>query len=52
MFWQIWFAVDGREISAKLKGALENEEREKLWQSQKETLAAMEEAEKQNAADS
>tara|TARA_R110002050_G_scaffold230857_7_gene366655 strand:+ start:1395 stop:1637 length:243 start_codon:yes stop_codon:yes gene_type:complete len=42
----VWFASDNREESAKLKGAVEGEEREKLWAAQRETLRAMEEAEK------
>jgi hypothetical protein len=29
---QLWFASDNRERSAKLEGAVEGEEREKLWQ--------------------
>ena len=33
-------------VSAKLKGAVEGKERDDLWASQKETLAAMEAAEK------
>jgi hypothetical protein len=27
----LWFAVDGKERSAKLKGAVDGEERESLW---------------------
>ena len=27
----LWFAIDGKERSAKLKGAVEGVEREKLW---------------------
>ena len=40
-----WFAAEQKEVSAKLEGALEGEEREELWSAQKETLAAMEAAE-------
>lgn len=28
---KLWFALDGKERSAKLKGAPEGEEREALW---------------------
>jgi hypothetical protein len=28
---RLWYAVDGKERSAKLKGALEGEERDALW---------------------
>ena len=42
---QVWYAAENEEVSAKLTGALEGEEREKLWQGQKEVLASMEAAE-------
>lgn len=29
---RLWFAVDGKERTSKLKGALEGVERDKLWQ--------------------
>jgi hypothetical protein len=29
---QLWYASDGQERSAKLQGALEGEERDKLWE--------------------
>ncbi|KAJ1485013.1 hypothetical protein T484DRAFT_1795206 [Baffinella frigidus] len=41
----VWFCKDSREVSAKLKGALEGAAREELWGVQKEMLAAMESAE-------
>lgn len=42
---KVWFMAGDEEVSAKLEGGLEDEAREKLWASQKETLAAMEAAE-------
>mmetsp|Transcript_16964 Transcript_16964/g.33109 ORF Transcript_16964/g.33109 Transcript_16964/m.33109 type:complete len:149 (-) Transcript_16964:283-729(-) len=42
---KIWFADEDCEVSAKLEGALEGEEREELWNSQRETLRMMEAAE-------
>jgi hypothetical protein len=47
----LWFADDDQEISAKLVGALEGAERDALWAGQKETLAAMEAAEKDDGSD-
>ena len=41
----LWFSSGNREAPAKLEGALEGEEREKLWSTQRETLRAMELAE-------
>lgn len=35
----LWFCRDGREVSAKLKGALVGEEREALWDNLKQFLA-------------
>ena len=35
----MWFAVDGQERTAKLKGAVEGEEREKLWNELKEFIS-------------
>ena len=35
---KLWFAVDGQERTAKLKGAVEGEEREKLWNELKEFI--------------
>jgi len=35
---KLWFAMDGQERSAKLKGAVEGEEREKLWKELKEFI--------------
>ena len=46
---KLWFMSSGEERSAKLKGALDGAERDKLWGSQKETLAAMEAAETNGA---
>lgn len=34
----LWFASDGRETSSKLNGALEGEEREKLWEDLKQFI--------------
>ena len=34
----LWYANDGEERSAKLKGALEGEERQKLWDELKEFI--------------
>ena len=35
---RLWFASNNRECSAKLQGALEGEERDRLWESLKEFL--------------
>ncbi|KAK1743987.1 hypothetical protein QTG54_005584 [Skeletonema marinoi] len=35
---KLWFAVDGQERTAKLTGAVEGEEREKLWTELKEFI--------------
>jgi hypothetical protein len=35
---KLWFAVDGQERTAKLKGAVEGEEREKLWNELREFI--------------
>ncbi|KAL7577598.1 hypothetical protein ACA910_015121 [Epithemia clementina (nom. ined.)] len=35
---QLWFADENREISAKLQGALEGEERQKLWNELKQFI--------------
>jgi hypothetical protein len=35
---KLWFASDGQERTAKLKGAVEGEEREKLWNELKEFI--------------
>lgn len=35
---RLWFAADGKERNAKLKGAKEGEEREELWRELKEFL--------------
>ena len=35
---KLWFSVNGKEQSAKLKGALEGEERQKLWEDLKQFL--------------
>ena len=35
---KLWFAASKEEVSAKLKGALEGEEREKLWEELKQFL--------------
>jgi len=43
---KVWFSSNDKETSARLVGSLQGEERETLWNSQKETLAAMEAAEK------
>mmetsp|Transcript_6743 Transcript_6743/g.10652 ORF Transcript_6743/g.10652 Transcript_6743/m.10652 type:complete len:151 (+) Transcript_6743:85-537(+) len=39
---KVWYMAENEEVSSRLKGALEGEEREKLWTSQKEVLASME----------
>uniref|UniRef100_A0A7S2SMM4 Uncharacterized protein n=1 Tax=Mucochytrium quahogii TaxID=96639 RepID=A0A7S2SMM4_9STRA len=41
----IWYSRDNTEHSAQLKGALTGDERQALWDSQKATLEAMEQAE-------
>uniref|UniRef100_A0A7S3LSW9 Uncharacterized protein n=1 Tax=Aplanochytrium stocchinoi TaxID=215587 RepID=A0A7S3LSW9_9STRA len=43
----LWFSDDKKYASAVLVGALQGEEREKLWETQKEVLQAMEAAETQ-----
>jgi hypothetical protein len=43
---QVWYAAENEEKSAKLKGTLEGEARDKLWAAQKEVLKSMEEAER------
>mmetsp|Transcript_27705 Transcript_27705/g.56551 ORF Transcript_27705/g.56551 Transcript_27705/m.56551 type:complete len:161 (-) Transcript_27705:145-627(-) len=35
---KLWYALDGQERSAKLKGAVEGEERDKLWEELKEFI--------------
>ena len=40
-----WYMSSNRIVSGKLQGALEGKARDSLWDSQKETLAAMEAAE-------
>jgi len=35
---KLWYAIDGKERSSKLIGAVEGEERMKLWESLKEFL--------------
>jgi hypothetical protein len=42
---KFWFMDGGVEVSGKLEGAPEGQERESFWQAQRETLAAMEVAE-------
>mmetsp|Transcript_35074 Transcript_35074/g.68750 ORF Transcript_35074/g.68750 Transcript_35074/m.68750 type:complete len:147 (+) Transcript_35074:171-611(+) len=42
---KVWFMKEGEERPAALEGALQGAEREELWNSQKQTLAAMESAE-------
>mmetsp|Transcript_29043 Transcript_29043/g.67935 ORF Transcript_29043/g.67935 Transcript_29043/m.67935 type:complete len:147 (+) Transcript_29043:197-637(+) len=42
---KVWFMKGDEERPALLKGALQGAERETLWDSQKQTLAAMEAAE-------
>jgi hypothetical protein len=39
---KLWFAEDGIERSAKLKGALDGQERKDLWKSLKQILSDME----------
>ena len=46
----IWYMSSGSEIPAKLENCLEGEERDKLWNSQKEVLAQMEAAEASDKA--
>lgn len=41
----LWFSSTNQEETAKLQGALEGDERDAMWNAQKETLAAMEAAE-------
>lgn len=43
----IWFSEENIRVPATLKGALIGDERQKLWNVQKEVLKAMEEAEEQ-----
>mmetsp|Transcript_33605 Transcript_33605/g.82630 ORF Transcript_33605/g.82630 Transcript_33605/m.82630 type:complete len:156 (-) Transcript_33605:596-1063(-) len=42
---KVWFCKGNEEKSAVLQGALQGKEREELWNSQKQVLAAMEAAE-------
>ena len=37
---KLWFALDGKERSAKLKGAVEGEERDALWKELNEFIIA------------
>jgi uncharacterized protein (DUF885 family) len=46
----IWYMSSGSEIPAKLENCLEGEERDKLWNSQKEVLSQMEAAEASDKA--
>jgi len=46
---KVWFQDEGKEMSARLKGAPLGQAREDLWNAQKEALAAMELAEKTSA---
>ena len=39
---KLWYADDGLERSAKLKGALEGDERNALWEKIRQILAEME----------
>lgn len=42
---QFWFMSSDKSVPGRLDGAAQGAEREQLWQSQRETLAAMEAAE-------
>ena len=35
---QLWYALDGKERSGKLKGAVEGDERDALWEELKEFI--------------
>eukprot|EP00298_Acanthocystis_sp_HF-20_P015742 c21247_g1_i2.p1 GENE.c21247_g1_i2~~c21247_g1_i2.p1 ORF type:complete len:153 (+),score=86.49 c21247_g1_i2:184-642(+) len=47
----IWYSKSNTEESARLEGALSEEEREKLWSDQKEVLASMEKVEASEATE-
>lgn len=48
---QVWLCSSNTTVSAKLKGALEGDAREKLWGDQREVLASMEQAEADSVDD-